>query len=95
VRDSFIRPFLEGILVIGLIYCFLKTFVNWRVVNATLAVLIFSFCIEFAQYFRWADFKGLAENKIASAILGNTFDWLDLLAYLMGSLLVLITESLR
>ena len=93
VRDRFIRPFLGDVLVIGLIYCFLKTFLTWNYKLTSLGVLVFAFCIEFAQYFKLANVLGLADNKIASIILGSTFDWLDLLAYLIGFAAILLLEG--
>lgn len=93
VHDSFIRPFFGDVLVIVLIYCFVKTFVKWTVKKAAVGVLIFAVAIEVAQFFKMAELLGLEKNKVASVVLGSTFDWLDILAYLIGTAAVIIFES--
>ena len=47
-------------------------------------VLFFSFLIEFSQYVKLIEIIQLEENKLASVVLGATFDWLDLWAYTIG-----------
>ena len=86
VKDSFIRPFLGDVLVVLLIFSFLRIFYRGEVKMLITGVLIFSFIIEILQYFQFATILGLENNKIAKIILGSTFDWLDLLAYIIGAL---------
>ncbi|WP_257236683.1 DUF2809 domain-containing protein [Nostoc sp. 'Peltigera malacea cyanobiont' DB3992] len=50
VNDSFIRPFIGDVLVVILIYCFVKTFWNIHSSIAALSVLAFSCAIEILQY---------------------------------------------
>ncbi|MDG1915837.1 MAG: DUF2809 domain-containing protein [Crocinitomix sp.] len=38
------------------------------------------------QFFQFAGVVGLEKNGIARVILGSTFDWLDILAYTLGTL---------
>lgn len=92
-NDWFVRAFLGDVLVVILIYTFIMTFFNWQPKKVAIGVLIFAFVVEFAQYFKLNSLLGLENNKMANIILGSTFDWLDLLAYSIGFLVILIVES--
>jgi Protein of unknown function (DUF2809) len=88
-NDPFIRPFIGDVLVVILIYCFVRAFWKVRVDVAIASIFIFSCTVEILQYFNLVDRLGLRSNKLLSTILGTTFDWKDLLAYAIGSGVVL------
>ena len=93
VHDNFIRPYFGDFLVVMLLYCFLKSFLNVSVWAAAGLVLLFSFAIETAQYFNMVEKLGLQHYKIAKVVLGNSFAWMDLLAYVLGILAVISIEK--
>lgn len=93
VHDKFVRPYVGDFLVVILIYCFLKSFLNLSVWIAAFIVLLFSFSIEIMQYFNAIEKLGLQNSAIAKAILGNSFSWIDLLAYGIGILTVISIEK--
>ena len=93
VHDNFIRPYFGDFLVVMLLYCFLKSFLNVSVWVAASFVLLFSFAIETAQYFNMVEKLGLEHYKIAKVVLGNSFAWMDLLAYVLGILAVISIEK--
>lgn len=93
VHDNFIRPYFGDFLVVMLLYCFLKSFLNVSVMVAAGLVLLFSFAIETAQYFNMVEKLGLQHYKIAKVVLGNSFAWMDLLAYVLGILAVISIEK--
>lgn len=93
IKDNFIRPFGGDVLVVILIYCFLKIFLNERPLKVALIVLAFSFVVEILQYFNVVKLLGLQNNKIASVIIGTSFSWLDLVAYIFGFLIILTMET--
>ncbi|MFV8368045.1 DUF2809 domain-containing protein [Flavobacterium sp. LB2R40] len=93
VHDTFIRPYFGDFLVVILLYCFLKSFINVTVYIASGSVLAFSFAIEIAQYLNMVEKLGLQESKITTVILGNSFAWVDLLAYILGILTVIAIEK--
>ena len=88
-NDQFIRPFIGDVLVVILIYCFVRAFWKVRVDRAIASIFIFSCTVELLQYFSLVDRLGLRSNKLVSTIVGTTFDWKDLLAYAIGSGVVL------
>lgn len=84
IRDAFIRPFLGDVLVVVFLYFF--ACIWWRSSKSTLAILtlIFAFLVELAQYFQVVDLIGLAGNRVAEIVIGTTFSWGDMLAYIVG-----------
>jgi len=95
VHDQFIRPYLGDVLVVILIYCFVRSFLKIPVVPAAFGVLLFSYFIELLQYFNFVTVVGLENHKIARIVLGSSFEWLDIVAYTFGFFLVLLLENLR
>lgn len=93
VHDNFIRPYFGDFLVVMLLYCFLKSFIKVSVWAAAGLVLLFAFAIEIAQYFNMVEKLGLEHYKIAKVVLGNSFAWMDLLAYVLGILAVISIEK--
>ena len=92
-NDQFIRPFIGDVLVVILIYCFVRAFWKVRVNVAIASIFIFSCMVEILQYFSFVDRLGLRNNQLLSTILGTTFDWKDLLAYAIGSGVVLLLDG--
>ena len=93
VHDQVVRPYIGDLLVVILIYCFIKAFANIDTVPLAIAVLIFSYLVEILQYFKLVKLLGLQRSMIATIILGNSFEWIDLIAYTAGIVLVVIVES--
>jgi hypothetical protein len=88
VHDSFIRPFGGDVLVVILIYCFIKSFWKIRPNVAIAAVFIFACIVEWLQYLNIIDILGIRQYKLIVIILGSSFDWNDILAYFTGSAIV-------
>ena len=93
MHDQIIRPYVGDLLVVILLYCFLKSFVKVSVVKAAIFVLLFSYLIEFLQYLNLIKFLGLQKSRFANIILGNYFEWIDLVAYTLGIVIVLLIEK--
>lgn len=91
VHDNFIRPYIGDVLVVILIYCFMRIFLPpYRFLP--LGVFLFAEIVEFAQFFNFVEMLGLQNNRILSVALGSTFDLADLLCYAIGGLLVYIWQ---
>lgn len=93
VTDNFVRPYLGDVLVVILIYCFLKSFLKLPVLVTALLVLAFSFAIEYLQFLHIVEKLGLEKSKMARTVIGTSFGWIDLLAYIVGIAIVLIVEK--
>ena len=93
VRDRFFRPYVGDVLVVILIYCFMKAFLRWPTLIIALIVLVFAFSVELLQFFNIVDKLGLEKSKVAGIVIGSSFSWLDLVAYLTGVIIIVIVES--
>lgn len=95
VHDHFIRPYLGDVLVVILIYCFIKSFFSFPVLPTAIAVLLFSFLIELLQYWQMVKLLGLQPYKLARIVIGTSFSWQDIFAYTAGIGIVLLAENRR
>ena len=93
VHDTIIRPYIGDLLVVILIYAFIKTFVATPPLQTAAAVLAFAFTIELLQYFNIVNHLGLQHSKWARLIIGTSFSWHDLLVYTAGFALIVLAES--
>jgi len=93
-HDKIIRPYIGDFLVVILIYCFLKSFINTPVLATALSVLILSYVVEILQLFNLIGRLGLQNPGLARVILGSSFEWIDLVAYTIGIGLVLCIEKI-
>jgi len=59
VHDGIIRPYIGDLLVVILIYCFVKSFVNTPVFMTAVSVLLFSYTVEILQYLKITNVLGL------------------------------------
>lgn len=95
VHDTMIRPYIGDLLVVILIYAFIKSFLATPATKTALAVLAFAFIIELLQYFNIVHQLGLQHSKVARLVIGTSFSWKDLLAYSAGFVLILVVENLK
>ena len=93
VNDSFVRPYVGDVLVVILIYCFIRSFLRIQVVTLAMAVLIFAFTIEFLQYIHIVEILGLGKSELSRTVMGTSFEWIDLLAYMAGITVILLVEK--
>ena len=94
-HDPIIRPYVGDVLVVMLIYCAVKAFLNTPVVATAIWVLIFSYVIETLQYFHLVKLLGLQHSSLAKTVIGTDFAWTDILAYTIGIAIVLFAEKKR
>ena len=95
LHDEFIRPYAGDFLVVILIYCFVRSFVQAPVVPVALAVLAFSYLVETLQYFNLVKLLGLEHSRIANIVIGNYFTWVDIIAYTLGIAFTIFVEKVR
>lgn len=93
IHDNIIRPYIGDFLVVILIYCFLKSFLNIPVLPTAISALLFSYAVEASQYFNLVDKLGLHNSQLARIIMGTSFEWIDLVTYTAGIALVVFIEK--
>jgi DNA integrity scanning protein DisA with diadenylate cyclase activity len=92
----FVRAYLGDVIVVILIYTFIKCFFtinnNQKLI---FGILIFSCLVEFAQYFNIAEKLGFRRGSLMYIVIGNSFSWIDILCYAAGCLLLYIFVKLQ
>lgn len=58
-------------------------------------VFIFACLIEIGQYFNLVFLLHMEDFKIAKIILGSTFDFYDIISYLIGTILIFIYKAIE
>ncbi len=95
VKDKFIRPYVGDFLIVIFLYCLMRSFLRIPVVIAASSVLLFAFTIELLQYLNLIEILGLQSSGVAQIVLGNHFDWKDIVAYTIGIIFVVSIEKWR
>jgi len=93
LNDSIIRPYGGDFLVVILIYCIIRSFLNISVLRTALIVLLISYIVEITQYFRLADMLGV-RSRVLRILMGSYFTWNDILSYTLGIIFVILLEGI-
>lgn len=91
VHDNFIRPYIGDVIVVWVVYCFVKIFLPK--INGYLTavgVMIFAFIVEFLQYVHIVDVLGLGNIKFFRVLIGTSFSPVDLLCYAVGTAVTML-----
>ena len=92
LTEGFIRHTFGDFLVVILVYCCIRTFIEANPVYMAIGVLIFAFAIEFLQLYNLLDYLQLRHHRMANIILGSTFHISDLIAYTFGTITILAID---
>lgn len=88
VRDNFVRPYIGDVLVVVLLYTFVRIFWPERVCLLPLYIFLFAAGVEVLQYFRIAEVLGLSDNRVLSVVIGSVFDVKDVVCYGVGCVIL-------
>lgn len=95
VKDSIIRPYGGDVLVVILIYYFIKSFIDTKPLYIALGTLLFAYAVEVGQYFNLVEILHLQNNQIMRIVIGSSFSWEDMLCYTIGVLICLLIDRKR
>ncbi|NDV94162.1 DUF2809 domain-containing protein [Dysgonomonas sp. 521] len=84
VDDAFIRPYGGDILVVILIYYFVRSFIRVEPLYLAIGVVLFAYMIEIGQYFGLVEILGMQDNRFMRTIIGTSFSWGDIVCYTIG-----------
>ncbi len=79
VHDSFVRPYLGDVLAVVCVY-FLARTITVKTRYISIPVTLFAFCVELVQITNLSEIL----PKPLDIIVGGTFDFADMLCYLIG-----------
>lgn len=94
VNDRIVRPYFGDILVVILVYAFVKMLIAGKIRFIALYVFLFAVLVETAQYFNITALMHLSTNETATTIIGTSFDWFDIVCYGIGCSVIAIWERL-
>jgi hypothetical protein len=93
LNDWLIRPYGGDFLVVILLYCLFRSFLDIPVTRTAIVVLLISYLVETSQYFHLADKLGI-QSHVLRVLMGSYFTWTDILSYTLGIIFVLLLEGL-
>lgn len=93
VQDRFIRPYVGDVLVIMVLYTFVRIFVPEGVRGLPVYLFGFAAMVELAQYFRIVKRLGLEDNRFFSVLIGSVFDIKDIVCYAVGAALIIVGQK--
>lgn len=92
VNDSIIRPYGGDVLVVILIYYFVKSFIQTETIHLVISVILFAYLVEISQYFHLIKILNMQDNIIMETVLGHSFSWGDILAYTIGGIICYLID---
>lgn len=92
VHDSFIRPYVGDMLVVIVLYTFIRILIPEKVKFLPSYILCFAVLVEVLQYFRIVEVLGLSDNRFFSVLIGSVFDIKDIICYAVGCLLIVVGQ---
>lgn len=91
LHDAVIRPYGGDLLVIVLLCCLVRIFFTEKPKLLGLYMLAAGVAAELMQLLNLSERLGL-DGSLLGALLGSTFDWLDILSYCLGGILFCAAE---
>lgn len=90
--SDFVRAYFGDVLVVILLYSFVRIFIPDRIKFLPLWVFLFACAIETGQYFNYTEILGVSNNPLLCTLMGTSFAWGDIISYAAGSLVCGIVE---
>lgn len=94
-NNFFIRAYLGDVIVVILLYTFVRSFFTVNDTKLILEIFAFSCVVEFAQYFNIAEKLGFQPGSLMYIVIGNSFSWVDIACYAAGCLLLYLLVRLK
>ena len=95
VDDAFIRPYFGDMLVVIVLYAFVRIFLPRGHRLLPLYIFAFAVMVEVLQYFHIVDILGLGGSRFFRTLIGGVFDWKDIGCYATGCLVLAGIEWIR
>jgi len=92
IHDKFIRPYIGDVIVVVVVYTFVRIFIPESVRMLPLYVFIFAAGVEVLQLFHIVDILGLGSNRFMRILIGSVFDMADVICYGIGCVMLGIYE---
>ncbi|WP_234409685.1 DUF2809 domain-containing protein [Campylobacter concisus] len=93
IKGGFIRHYIGDVLATAMLYAFGRAIFRVAPINLAIFVFVISLFIEALQYLKILEILGV-KSSILRIIFGGTFDWADIIYYLVGCILAYMFENL-
>lgn len=81
---GFVRVYVGDVIIIPVLYFLFRAIWPTTTFRAALVIFLFAVSVEVAQYFDIVEWLGLTNNRVAVIVIGTSFSWGDMVAYLVG-----------
>ena len=95
VHDDFIRPYVGDMLVVIVIYTFIRIIVPEKCKIIPLLIFIFAAGVELLQLANIVEILGVEDNKFLKILIGSVFDIKDIVCYAVGCVILCMYEWIR
>lgn len=84
VHDAFVRPYLGDVIVVVVIYTFIRVFIPEKCALLPFWVFVFAAGVEVLQLLHIVDLLGLGNISFFRVLIGSVFDMKDIVCYAVG-----------
>lgn len=95
VHDDFIRPYVGDMLVVIVIYTFIRIIVPEKCKLIPLLIFIFAAGVELLQLANIVEILGVENNIFLNILIGSVFDIKDIVCYAVGCVILCMYEWVR
>ena len=95
VHDDYIRPYVGDVLVVIVIYTFIRIIVPEKCKLIPLILFVFAAGVELLQLANIVEILGVADNKFLKILIGSVFDIKDIVCYAVGCVILCMYEWVR
>lgn len=88
VHDKFVRPYIGDVLVVVVIYLFVRIFIPEECKFLPILIFAFAVGVEVCQFFHIVERLGLSDYIFLRVLIGATFDVKDIVCYGVGIMLI-------
>lgn len=88
VHDDFIRPYIGDVLVVIVLYTFIRIWVVEKCRLLPIYICVFAVIVEVLQYFEIVKILHLENNAFFRILLGSVFDVKDIVCYAVGGIIL-------
>ena len=95
VHDDFIRPYVGDVLVVIVIYTFIRMIIPAKCRLLPLYIFIFAAGVELLQLAKIVEILGVEDNTFLKTLIGSVFDVKDIVCYAVGCVILGVDEWIR
>lgn len=95
VHDDFIRPYVGDVLVVIVIYTFIRMIIPATCRLLPLYIFIFAAGVELLQLAKIVEILGVEDNIFLKTLIGSVFDVKDIVCYAVGCVILGVYEWVR